>query len=68
MLIKEVIVRQLKMKMKFDFTTSFGTIKDKDFLLVEVKDENGISGWGESGAFHAPWYNEETMKTNLAYA
>ena len=65
MLIKEVIVRQLKMKMKFDFTTSFGTIKDKDFLLVEVKDENGISGWGESGAFHAPWYNEETMKTNL---
>ncbi|MBS4207977.1 o-succinylbenzoate synthase [Bacillus sp. FJAT-50079] len=64
MIIKEVIVRQLKMKMKFDFTTSFGTLKDKEFLLVEVKDENGNSGWGESGAFHAPWYNEETMKTN----
>ncbi|CAM4094217.1 o-succinylbenzoate synthase [Lederbergia lenta] len=64
MIIKEVIVRQLKMKMKFDFTTSFGTIKDKEFLLIEVKDEQGNSGWGESGAFHAPWYNEETIQTN----
>lgn len=64
MIIKEVIVRQLKMDMKFDFTTSFGTIKDKEFLLVEVKDEHGQSGWGESGAFHAPWYNEETIVTN----
>ncbi|MEK3889337.1 o-succinylbenzoate synthase [Bacillus sp. FSL K6-3431] len=64
MIIKEVIVRQLKMKMKFDFTTSFGTIKDKEFLLVQVIDEHGNSGWGESGAFHAPWYNEETIKTN----
>ncbi|HEY4551798.1 MAG TPA: o-succinylbenzoate synthase [Bacillaceae bacterium] len=64
MIIKEVIVRQLKMNMKFDFTTSFGTIKDKEFLLVEVKDEDGNTGWGESGAFHAPWYNEETIQTN----
>lgn len=64
MIIKEVILRQLKMKMKFDFTTSFGTIKDKEFLLIEVKDEHGNSGWGESGAFHAPWYNEETIQTN----
>lgn len=62
--IKEIIVRQLKMKMKFQFKTSFGTIEDKEFLLVEVKGENGVSGWGESGAFHAPWYNEETIKTN----
>lgn len=64
MIIKEVIVRRLKMKMKFEFTTSFGTIRDKDFLLIEVKDANGNSGWGESGAFHAPWYNEETIETN----
>ncbi|MBS4178869.1 o-succinylbenzoate synthase [Lederbergia citrea] len=64
MIIKEVIVRRLKMKMKFQFTTSFGTIEDKEFLLIEVKDENGNSGWGESGAFQAPWYTEETIETN----
>jgi O-succinylbenzoate synthase len=32
--------------------------------LLEAKDDNGMSGWGESVAFHSPWYNEETLKTN----
>lgn len=64
MQIKEVVLRHVKMKMRFNFTTSFGTIRDKEFILVEAKDANGISGWGESVAFSAPWYNEETLKTN----
>lgn len=65
MKISEVKIRKMKMTMKSPFTTSFGTFKDKDFLLIEVKDELGNSGWGESVAFNAPWYNEETMETNL---
>lgn len=65
MLIKEVNVRKMKMMMKNPFTTSFGTFQEKDFLLVEVKDELGNSGWGESVAFHSPWYSEETLETNL---
>ncbi|WP_019241752.1 MULTISPECIES: o-succinylbenzoate synthase [Bacillus] len=64
MRIKEVILRQLKMKLIAPFTTSFGTFVDKDFILVEVKNEDGLSGWAESVAFAAPWYNEETIKTN----
>lgn len=64
MKIKEVVLRHVSMKMKSPFTTSFGTFQDKEFLLLEAKDENGISGWGESVAFHSPWYNEETLKTN----
>jgi O-succinylbenzoate synthase len=39
-------------------------MQDRDFILLEAKDENGNSGWGESVAFHSPWYNEETLKTN----
>ncbi len=65
MLIKEVNVRKMKMMMKTPFTTSFGTFQEKDFLLAEVKDELGNSGWGESVAFHSPWYSEETLETNL---
>jgi len=65
MIIKEVQIRKMKMTMKNPFATSFGSFKDKDFLLLEVKDEIGNSGWGESVAFSAPWYNEETMETNL---
>jgi O-succinylbenzoate synthase len=37
---------------------------DKEFILVEVKNGEGLSGWAESVAFSAPWYNEETIKTN----
>ncbi|KQL21932.1 o-succinylbenzoate synthase [Cytobacillus solani] len=64
MKVTEVVLRQMKMRMKSPFTTSFGTFQDKEFLLLEAKDENGLSGWGESVAFHSPWYNEETLKTN----
>lgn len=65
MIIKEINIRKMKMTMKHPFTTSFGTMQEKDFLLVEAKDELGNSGWGESVAFHSPWYNEETLETNL---
>ena len=65
MLIKEINIRKMKMTMKFPFTTSFGTFQDKEFLLLEVTDELGNTGWGESTAFHSPWYNEETLETNL---
>lgn len=64
MKIVEVNIHQMKMKLKNPFSTSFGTISDKNFLLVEAKDEQGTLGWGESVAFEAPWYTEETMKTN----
>ncbi|CAM3667721.1 o-succinylbenzoate synthase [Aeromicrobium ponti] len=64
MKVTEVLLRHMKMRMKAPFTTSFGTFQDKEFLLLEAKDENGLSGWGESVAFHSPWYNEETLKTN----
>lgn len=64
MKVQEIVIRQLKMTLKNPFTTSFGTIQDKQFLLLEAKDESGVVGWGESVAFEAPWYTEETMKTN----
>ncbi|SMQ81434.1 O-succinylbenzoate synthase [Bacillus sp. OV166] len=64
MRLREVKLRHVRMKMKFPFSTSFGTFEDKEFILLEAKDENGESGWGESVAFHSPWYNEETVKTN----
>ncbi|EIJ78264.1 o-succinylbenzoic acid (OSB) synthetase [Bacillus methanolicus PB1] len=64
MKLTKIILRHLKMRMKSPFTTSFGSFQDKEFLLLEAIDDNGLSGWGESVAFHIPWYNEETVKTN----
>lgn len=64
MKITEVTIRHLKMQLKNPFSTSFGTFVTKEFLLLEVTDEKGTIGFGESVAFDAPWYNEETLKTN----
>jgi len=59
----QITVRHIKMPMKAPFSTSFGTIDEKEFLLIEAKDQSGNVGWGEAVAFVAPWYTEETLKT-----
>ena len=64
MIIKEVILRHLKLDLLHPFTTSFGTEYDREFILVEVKCKDGMSGWAESVAMLDPLYNEETVKTN----
>ncbi|WP_153730831.1 o-succinylbenzoate synthase [Sporosarcina obsidiansis] len=63
MKIESIQLRRMNMTMKHPFTTSFGTIHDKDFLLATIKDEFGHEGWGESVAFTYPWYSEETTET-----
>lgn len=62
--IKTVTLRYMKMRMLHPFKTSVGVEQDKDFILVEVKSENGISGYGESVASIAPLFHEETVQTN----
>lgn len=62
--IKKITIRQLQMDMKSPFTTSFGTFKKKEFLLLEAVDKDGTVGWGESVAFNVPFYSEETVMTN----
>ncbi len=58
-----LVLRKCRMKLKSPFTTSFGTFSEKEFFILEVHDSEGRSGWGESVAFGAPWYTEETVKT-----
>jgi o-succinylbenzoate synthase len=62
--IKKVTLHHVNMQLNNPFTTSFGTFKDKEFILVELLDHDGTIGWGESVAFNSPWYNEETVGTN----
>jgi O-succinylbenzoate synthase len=64
MKINRVVLRHLKLDLLTPFTTSFATELDKDFILVEVINKDGQSGWAESVAMLDPLYNEETIKTN----
>ena len=65
MKIVKINVHMLEMKMKTPFSTSFGTVQNKKFYIIEAIDETGEIGWGEGVAFEAPWYTEETVETSL---
>jgi o-succinylbenzoate synthase len=59
---EEIILREIRMPMRFRFETSFGQTTDRRIVLVEVRGE-GASGWGEVTAGEAPFYNEEDTET-----
>ncbi|AIF44362.1 O-succinylbenzoate synthase [Virgibacillus sp. SK37] len=62
--IKQVKLHKLSMRLNNPFMTSFGTLQDKEFFIIEAVDKDGKRGFGESVAFTSPWYTEETVKTN----
>ncbi|CAM3640502.1 o-succinylbenzoate synthase [Brevibacillus invocatus] len=64
MKIERVILRRLRMDLVRPFTTSLGTERDREFIVVEIQNDAGISGWAESVTCADPYYNEETVKTN----
>ncbi|MDF2557742.1 MAG: o-succinylbenzoate synthase [Bacillales bacterium] len=53
----------LEMEMLSPFVTSFGRVTKREFIVIEMVDRNGKTGWGECVAFTSPWYTEETQKT-----
>lgn len=61
--ITEVVLHTINVSLKSPFTTSFGTLQTKEVCLVEVIDESGVCGWGETVTSDEPYYNEETTET-----
>lgn len=61
--IKEVDIYHVEMRLKAPFQTNLGTICNRESLLIEAIDMDGVSGWGEVVAFSTPWYTEETIHT-----
>ncbi|MEC2159581.1 o-succinylbenzoate synthase [Virgibacillus halodenitrificans] len=59
MIIEEVNLYKLNMRMKHPFTTSFGTEQNRGFILVQVKSDSGLTGWGECVTTESPLYIEE---------
>jgi O-succinylbenzoate synthase len=62
MKIESIALREIHMKLKAPFETSFGTVQNRRILLVEVVAD-GASGWGEVTAAETPAYNAETTDT-----
>src|SRR5437868_546437 len=62
MQIEAITIREIQMRLKAPFETSFGVTQDRRILLVEVVAD-GVSGWGEVTAMETPSYNYETADT-----
>lgn len=63
--LQEVTLLHLKLELTNPFTTSFGTIKDRDVILVALKTADGAEGIGECPVNPNPDYNEESAQTVL---
>src|SRR5258707_2716477 len=62
MTIEQIVLREIRMRLKAPFETSFGVTQDRRILLVEAVVD-GISGWGEVTTVESPSYNSETTET-----
>lgn len=62
MKIESITLRELGMRLKSPFETSFGTMQNRRIVLVELVAD-GVSGWGEVTTGETPSYNPETTDT-----
>src|SRR5258708_34644846 len=62
MRIREVTLRELRMKLVTPFETSMDRTDVRRFLLIQA-DVDGVIGWGECVAGGAPFYSPETSDT-----
>jgi O-succinylbenzoate synthase len=62
MRIESITLRELEMRLKSPFETSFGVTQKRRILLVEIIAD-GVRGWGEVTTTEAPFYNYETTDT-----
>lgn len=63
MKIKKLKMYVVSMPLKKPFHTHLETVTNREAIIIEAEDEQGIVGWGEASAFSTPWYTEETVKT-----
>lgn len=65
MKIKEITLRKVEIPMVTSFTTSFGTLTNKPTVIVEIKTDDGLVGYGEAAAMPFPFYKPETTDISL---
>ena len=63
MKIEALTLREIHVRLKASFETSFGKIWERRILLVEAVSD-GLTGWGEVTAGEGPFYNPETTDTS----
>lgn len=63
MKLSSISLKLIKAPLKRPFKTHLETVSDREVIIVEAMDEDGLIGYGEAVPFTSPWYTEETTKT-----
>ena len=63
MKLSSISLKLIKAPLKRPFKTHLETVSDREVIIVEAMDEDGLIGYGEAVPFTSPWYTEETIKT-----
>lgn len=62
MKIESITLREIQIRLRAPFETSFGKTWQRRIVLAEVQAD-GLTGWGEGTAGEGPYYNPETTDT-----
>ncbi|KAA3616529.1 MAG: o-succinylbenzoate synthase [Calditrichaeota bacterium] len=65
MQIREITLREIKLPLREVFAASHGEIRTRRLIIVEMRDEENRSGWGECAALETPGYLPETIDISL---
>ncbi len=64
--IRRVRVYEVGLPLRVPFAISGGSMAVRRSLIVELRDDSGTAGWGESAPFEHPFYSAETLSSAKA--
>jgi o-succinylbenzoate synthase len=64
MKLESIALKVIKMPLRHPFSTHLEKVSEREAIIVEIRDDDGVQGYGEGVAFSSPWYTEETVKTS----
>ncbi|MEK4538504.1 o-succinylbenzoate synthase [Peribacillus sp. FSL K6-1552] len=63
MKLSSISLRLITAPLKQPFKTHLEMVSEREVIVIEAKDQDGLIGYGEAVPFTSPWYTEETVKT-----
>jgi len=63
---KSIVLHHVRVPLIEPFRISNGAITDKDAILIEVRTEENVVGWGEASPMSGAFYSDDTPETTWA--